>query len=116
LATPRNDVHLFSLSLHVALLHAHNRIVDLLRADGVSEADVFHRARATLTWHYQWIVAHDFLPRLVGPELVDQVQLEPRWTRRDSNRRRSTPPVPLSRLTISSPANRSARTVRPNVR
>ena len=28
---PRNDVHLFTLTLHVALLHAHNRIVDLLR-------------------------------------------------------------------------------------
>ncbi len=26
---PRNDVHLFSLSLHIALLRAHNRIVDL---------------------------------------------------------------------------------------
>jgi hypothetical protein len=38
---PRNDVHLFSLSLHVALLRAHNRIVDRLRADGVPEADVF---------------------------------------------------------------------------
>src|SRR5690349_3359244 len=60
---PRNDVHLFSLSLHVALLRAHNRIVDLLREDGAA-ADVFDRARVTLTWHYQWVVVHDFLPRL----------------------------------------------------
>src|SRR6185369_10937298 len=70
---PRNDVHLFVLTLHVALLHAHNRIVDLLRADGVPAGDVFERARATLTWHYQWIAVHDFLPRLVGPSLVEQV-------------------------------------------
>ena len=75
---PRNDVHLFSLSLHIALLHAHNRIVDLLRADGVPETDVFDQARTTLTWHYQWIVIHDFLPRLVGSDLVDQ---SPRRTR-----------------------------------
>jgi hypothetical protein len=70
---PRNDVHFFVLSLHVALLHAHNRIVDRLRADGVPEADVFDRARILLTWHYQWVVVHDFLPRLVGTDLVDEV-------------------------------------------
>ena len=70
---PRNDVHLFSLTLHVALLRAHNRIVDNLRANGVPESDVFDHARVTLTWHYQWIVVHDFLPRLVGPDLVEEV-------------------------------------------
>ncbi|MFD0783200.1 peroxidase family protein, partial [Micromonospora azadirachtae] len=70
---PRNDSHLFALSLHVALLHMHNHLVDLLRADGVPEAEVFDRARTALTWHYQWIVVHDFLPRLVGGPLVEQV-------------------------------------------
>jgi hypothetical protein len=68
---PRNDVHLFSLSLHVALLRAHNRIVDLLRDDGAPA--VFDHARTLLTWHYQWVVVHDFLPRLVGSELVSEV-------------------------------------------
>jgi hypothetical protein len=70
---PRNDVHLFSLTLHIALLRAHNQIVDLLRVDGVLEADVFDKARILLTWHYQWAIVHDFLPRLVGASLVDQV-------------------------------------------
>lgn len=37
------------------------------------EAEVFDRARITLTWHYQWIVVHDFLPRLVGAPLAEQV-------------------------------------------
>ncbi|MET7747528.1 peroxidase family protein [Micromonospora sp. NPDC005367] len=77
---PRNDSHLFALSLHVALLHMHNHLVDLLRADGVLEAEVFDRARTALTWHYQWIVVHDFLPRLVGAPLVEQVLSEGgRW-------------------------------------
>ena len=77
---PRNDVHLFALTLHVALLHAHNRIVDLLRGSGVTEADVFDEARSTLTWHVQWIAVHDFLPRLVGPGMVEQVLAEGgRW-------------------------------------
>ena len=77
---PRNDVHLFSLTLHIALLRAHNRIVERLRASGVPEHDVFDQARDTLTWHYQWIAVHDFLPRLVGPSLVEQVITEGgRW-------------------------------------
>ncbi|BCJ35732.1 heme peroxidase [Actinocatenispora thailandica] len=77
---PRNDVHLFALSLHVALLRAHNRIVDRLRTAGVAEADLVDAARVTLTWHYQWIVVHDFLPRLVGTELVERVLVEGgRW-------------------------------------
>jgi hypothetical protein len=77
---PRDDVHLFALALHTALLRAHNAVVELLRADGVPEAEVFDRARVTLTWHYQWIVVHDFLPRLVGRQLVEQVLAEGgRW-------------------------------------
>ncbi|MEV6622426.1 hypothetical protein AB0M83_09575 [Amycolatopsis sp. NPDC051106] len=44
---PRNDSHLFALTLHAAMLRAHNRIVDLLRDDGVTE--VFDQARRALT-------------------------------------------------------------------
>jgi hypothetical protein len=67
---PRNDVHRFVAHLHLAFLHAHNHLVDRLREDGVAEEDLFDAARRSLTWHYQWIVVHDFLPRLVGADLV----------------------------------------------
>jgi len=63
---PRNDVHLFVNQLHLALLKAHNVIVERLRAEGVDEGEVFDEARACLVWHYQWVVLHDFLPGLVG--------------------------------------------------
>ena len=70
---PRDDVHLLINQLHVALLHAHNGLVERLRADGVGDDTVFEEARRALTWHYQWVVAHDLLPRVVGAELVDDV-------------------------------------------
>jgi Animal haem peroxidase len=70
---PRDDVHLFVNQLHVTMLHAHNAIVALLRDQGTAPADVFAQARRALTWHYQWIVVHDFLPRLVGSRVVDEV-------------------------------------------
>jgi hypothetical protein len=70
---PRNDVHVFAAHLHLMLLHSHNGLVDRLRADGEAEAALFDAARRSLTWHYQWVVVHDFLPRLVGSELVSDV-------------------------------------------
>jgi Animal haem peroxidase len=67
---PRNDVHLFMSQLHVAMLKVHNGMVDRLRADGVAESELFDEAVRATRWHYQWIVIHDFLPTLVGGEMI----------------------------------------------
>jgi hypothetical protein len=65
---PRQDVHVLISQMQVAMIKAHNRLVDRLRADGVPEADLFEDARRSLTWHYQWVVLNDFLPGTVGAE------------------------------------------------
>jgi Animal haem peroxidase len=71
---PRNDVHLFMAQMHVAMLRMHNGLVDRLRSDGVAEREVFDHARREASWHYQWIVVEDYLPTLVGAELVDEIR------------------------------------------
>ncbi len=79
---PRNDVHLLISQLHLAFLKFHNRIVDLLRTQGVPIANVFTEARRIVTWHYQWIAVHEFLPLSVGEDLVnDIVEHGPRFYR-----------------------------------
>jgi Animal haem peroxidase len=70
---PRNDVHLLMSQLHVAMLHLHNGLVDRLRGDGVAEAELFASARRAATWHYQWVLLQDFLPRVIGPELAGEL-------------------------------------------
>jgi hypothetical protein len=70
---PRNDVHLLMSQFHVAMLHLHNGLVDQLRGDGTVEAELFAAARRAATWHYQWVLLTDFLPRLVGTELAGQL-------------------------------------------
>jgi hypothetical protein len=70
---PRNDVHLFVNQLQVALIHAHNLLVDRLREDGEPQESVFDEARTALTWHYQWTLLNDFLPMLVGRELTERL-------------------------------------------
>jgi heme peroxidase len=54
--------------MHVAMIRVHNRLVDRLRGDGVPDADLFDEARRALTWHYQYVVLHDYLPETIGQE------------------------------------------------
>jgi Animal haem peroxidase len=70
---PRNDVHVFMNQMQVAFIRAHNRLVDRLRQDGCPDPDVFDEARRALTWHYQWVIVNEFLPTLLGSELIDQL-------------------------------------------
>ncbi|GAA0813595.1 peroxidase family protein [Spirilliplanes yamanashiensis] len=66
----RNDENLIVVQLHQAVARFHNRIVDLARAQGIRREWVFETARRLTRWHYQWAVTHDFLPRIVGDDLV----------------------------------------------
>ena len=59
--------------LHVAMIKVHNRLVELARERGVVGAEVFATARRETIWHYQWVIVNDYLPRLVGAELVASV-------------------------------------------
>jgi hypothetical protein len=68
---PRNDVHLLISQLHLAFLRFHNRTVDWLREEGVSDA--FEEARRLVRWHYEWVVVHEFLPLSVGEEIASDV-------------------------------------------
>jgi Animal haem peroxidase len=73
---PRNDVHIFVSQLHLAMLRLHNCVVDHLRRSAVPESAIFDEARRTVSWLYQWVIINDYLPRLVGPELVGEIETE----------------------------------------
>ena len=34
---------------------------------------MFERARRLTTWHYQWLILHEFLPALIGQPVVDDI-------------------------------------------
>jgi hypothetical protein len=93
IADPRNDENTIVSQLHVAFLKFHNAVVDHLRAKGVSNSQVFEQAQRMVRWHYQWIILHDFLPRLVGQEVLNDV-LDDR-PRERIFRWRNTPFIPV---------------------
>jgi len=71
---PRNDEHMMLAGIHCAFILFHNRLVDEARAGGAATwQDAFAQARMLTTWHYQWLLVHEFLPLFVGRAMVDDV-------------------------------------------
>ncbi|MEA2595308.1 MAG: hypothetical protein QOF01_1777, partial [Thermomicrobiales bacterium] len=74
---PRNDENLIISQLHLAFINYHNRVADVLSLEQPELAEDSARLLAvtqrTVRWHYQWIVVHEFLTRVVGEEVVKDV-------------------------------------------
>ena len=63
----RNDENVIVSQLQGVFLNFHNAVVkDMLAAE-------FETVQRSVRWHYQWIVLHDFLPRMVGQKMVDAI-------------------------------------------
>jgi len=76
-AESRNDENVVISQMQVALLSFHNRITDHLAAQpayrGASAERLFTDTRRLVTWHYQWIILHEFLPLTIGQERLDAI-------------------------------------------
>jgi hypothetical protein len=68
----RNDENLAVAQTHLAMTRFHNRTVDTLPAT-VPATQRFRRARAKVVRHYQWMIRHDYLPRIVDESVLDDV-------------------------------------------
>ena len=71
---PRNDENGIVSQLQGVMLRFHNRMVEHVRIErGLTGDDLFKEAQRLVRWHYQWVVVHDFLPRMVGNEMMAAV-------------------------------------------
>lgn len=71
---PRNDENVIVSQLHLAFIKFHNAVADRVAAKGdVPQSELFKETRRIVQWHYQWIVVHDFLKKIVGPEVVHDI-------------------------------------------
>jgi hypothetical protein len=79
-AESRNDENVVISQMQVALLSFHNAVTDYLSGQAAyqnASADrIFQDARKLVTWHYQWIILHEFLPRTIGQDRLDQLMRE----------------------------------------
>jgi hypothetical protein len=65
----RNDENLAVAQTHLAFIRFHNRIVDSLPASPTR----FAQARELAIKHYQWMIRHDYLPRICAAGVVNDV-------------------------------------------
>ena len=63
---PRNDENVIVSQLQGIFLRFHNALVDYLSGTDATFGDVQRLVR----WHYQWVILHDFLPTIIGPEML----------------------------------------------
>lgn len=76
---PRNDENRIISQLQLAFLKFHNAVVDHLILGDASlsapnrEGELFSQARRLVRWHYQWVVIHDFLPRICGTKRMGRI-------------------------------------------
>ena len=69
----RNDENLVVAQTHLAMLKFHNKVCDHLAASGVPAGELFAQARQMVTWHYQWLVLHDFVERITEKGIVAKI-------------------------------------------
>src|SRR5215218_9205637 len=65
----RNDENLVVAQTHLAFIRFHNRIVDSLPAS----PQRFAKARELAIKHYQWMIRHDYLPRICAAGVLNDV-------------------------------------------
>ena len=73
----RNVDNLLLRQLHVVFLKFHNEAIRQLQtnpemqslAESLGQDSLFERARRLVCWHYQWIIRHDYLPRILHNDI-----------------------------------------------
>lgn len=71
----RNDENLLVAQTQLAFLKFHNKVVDRLAtgANPPAPNQLFAEARKQVTWHYQWMVLHDWVERITETGIVAKI-------------------------------------------
>jgi len=70
---PRNDENSIVSQFQCLMLRFHNRVVD----DNKTLA--FPELQKVVRWHYQWVVLHDFLPKIVSKSVLDALKTDGKY-------------------------------------
>ncbi len=73
---PRNDENRVISQLQLTMIRFHNHVVDAVvgsPGNTLSGRALFEHVRELVTWHYQWVVIYDFLIKMCGGPVVDDI-------------------------------------------
>ncbi|MDQ4143343.1 MAG: heme peroxidase family protein [Actinomycetota bacterium] len=94
---PRNDENLIVAQTHLAFMKFHNRVMASGPQGGqAGPGTPFERTQRLVRWHYQWIILHDFLPKVIDPSILNDVKANGRrFYNFDADPFSGTPFMPL---------------------
>ena len=74
---PRNDENSIISQLQGLMLQFHNRVA----ADHphLNHPSDFHELQRIVRWHYQWVIAYDFLPRIISEDVLKSLKTDARY-------------------------------------
>lgn len=73
-ADGRNDDNVMIAQVHLALSLAYNRLTRQVFEKTHDRTSAHATARRELTWTYQWLVLHDYLPRILDAALREDLE------------------------------------------
>jgi Animal haem peroxidase len=68
---PRNDENVIVSQVQGIFIRFHNRMA------GLHPGKSFAEIQRLVRWHYQWMIVHDFLPTIIGQEMVNSIFPDP---------------------------------------
>lgn len=75
----RNDENFILSQLHLLFLRFHNKCVqEIHKKTGASSFQLYKKARKLVIWHYQLIILKEYLPLIVGKQLVNELLEQPK--------------------------------------
>jgi hypothetical protein len=77
---PRNDENRIVAQLHAIFLRFHNKVADYLaKTSYPGKKPTFDDVRNQVRWHYQWLLASDFLLRVINDDTYQRVFADPSY-------------------------------------
>jgi hypothetical protein len=71
---PRNDENTIVSQLQLLFLGLHDKFAAEVEADtAVPDEERFFEVQRRVRWHYQWVVAHDYVRRVVGDDTFNDI-------------------------------------------
>ncbi len=69
----RNDENRIISQMQLGMIRYHNYNVDQLSSASLKGHDLYLAARRATSWHYQWLVVNEFLPKMCGQGVVNRI-------------------------------------------
>jgi hypothetical protein len=76
---PRNDENSIVSQLQGLMLQFHNRVVEEFKAQNANPT--LPECQQIVRWHYQWVVIHDFLTKIVSEDVLKDLKTNGKYDR-----------------------------------